>query len=272
MNLLINARDAMPNGGRLLLSTRKVAPGQLPAAIDLPSGEYVAIVVEDSGVGMTPEVAARALEPFYTTKEIGEGSGLGLSTVYGFAKQPGGELQIDSAAGAGTRVTLYLPCNSGAGEQNRESVDANERRRGTGTILVVEDDVEVREISVEILGSLGYRILVARDGRETLDQLRGSQSVDLLFTDLVMPGGISGVALARQARAMRPGLRVLLATAYAAVEADATDEFPLIAKPFRSAELSQAIARALTHEDAEPWSAAAKTADRYQERHLTGTE
>ena len=254
MNLVINARDAMPDGGLLMLSTRKLGADQLPAAIDLPPGDYVAIAVEDNGVGMTPEVAARALEPFYTTKEIGKGSGLGLSTVYGFAKQSGGELHIESAVGAGARVTLYLPCDPGTAQENRAPDDASEQQRGTGTIMIVEDDADVRDISVEILQDLGYRILVACDGLDALDRLRSAEPVDLLFTDLVMPGGISGVALARQAQAMRPGLRVLLTTGYAAVEADATDEFPIIAKPFRSAELSETIARLLARHEGEPRS------------------
>lgn len=248
MNLVINARDAMPDGGRLILSTRKIAAGELPAAIDLPPGDYVAITVEDNGEGMKPEVAARALEPFYTTKEIGKGSGLGLSTVYGFTKQSGGELHIESALGAGTRVTLYLPSDSGAGQDNQGYLPTNEPQRGSGTILVVEDDTEVREVSVEILQSLGYRILVARNGQEALDLLKSPEQLDLLFTDLVMPGGISGVALARQAQAMRPGLHVLLTTGYAGVEASAAGEFPIISKPFRSAELSLAIARVIAHD------------------------
>lgn len=248
MNLVINARDAMPDGGRLMLGTRKIAAGDIPADVDLPPSDYVAFAVEDNGEGMKPEVAARALEPFFTTKEIGKGSGLGLSTAYGFARQSGGELHIESAPGIGTRVTLYLPSDSSAGQGIEEYRATNELRLGAGTILVVEDDTEVRDVSVEIVQSLGYRILVARNGQEALDLLKGPEQLDLLFTDLVMPGGISGVTLARQAQAMRPGLHVLLTTGYAGVEAGAVGEFSIISKPFRAAELSQAIARVIARE------------------------
>jgi PAS domain S-box-containing protein len=245
MNLVINARDAMPDGGRLVLGTGKIAAAQIPADVDLPPADYVAITIEDNGAGMKPEVMARALEPFFTTKEIGKGSGLGLSTVYGFVKQSGGELRIESSPGAGTRVTLYLPIDPRVEQDSPLSPATSEPRPGAGTILVVEDDAEVREVAVEILQSLGYRILEARNGQEALELMQSPEPLDLLFTDLVMPGGISGVALARQAQAMRPGLRVLLTTGYAGAEASAADEFPLIAKPFRSTELSRAIARVM---------------------------
>ncbi|HKS88761.1 MAG TPA: PAS domain-containing protein [Stellaceae bacterium] len=242
MNLVLNARDAMPHGGRLRLSTRPADMRRLPADIDLRPGEYVALSVEDDGEGMRPEVAARAFEPFYTTKEIGKGSGLGLSTVYGFANQSGGGAHIDSTPGAGTRVTLYLPI-AGAAQDCAQGAESGDPQRGVGAILVVEDDPDVREITVEILEGLGYRTLVACNGEEALATLGRAAPIDLLFTDLVMPGGLSGVALARQARAMRPDLRVLLMTGYARPELPAADEFPIIAKPFRSVELSRAIAR-----------------------------
>jgi len=247
MNLVINARDAMPKGGRVRLTIRKVEMGQIPAHIDLLSGEYVAFSVEDNGEGMRPEVAARAFEPFYTTKEIGKGSGLGLSMVYGFAKQSGGGLHIESALGTGTSVTLYLPTTRFTAEDPQQDRARDEPRQGAGSILVVEDNAEVRDVSVEILQDLGYRTLVARNGQEALEMLQRPDLIDLLFTDLVMPGGMSGVVLARRAQVMRPGLRVLLTTGYAGLEAPATDEFPIISKPFRSAELSLAITRLIGH-------------------------
>ena len=243
MNLVINARDAMPAGGRARLTTRQLGREEIPADVDLPPGGYVAFTVEDNGEGMAPEVAARALEPFYTTKEIGKGSGLGLSTVYGFATQSGGGLHIDSAPGAGTSVTLYLPIAAAAAGEPRPGPVPEERQHGAGSILVVEDDTDVREISVAILEGLGYRTSVAGNGRDAIEALRGSEPIDLLFTDLIMPGGMSGVTLARQAQAIRPGLRVLLTTGYAGPDAPPTDEFPMIAKPFRAAELGRAIAR-----------------------------
>ncbi len=243
MNLVINARDAMPKGGRVRLTTRKVEMGQIPSRMDLPSGDYVAFAVEDNGEGMRPEVAARAFEPFYTTKEIGKGSGLGLSMVYGFAKQSGGGLRIESAVGTGTSVSLYLPAAPLTADNPLQDRAPDQPQQGAGSILVVEDDAAVRDVSIEILQDLGYRTLVARNGQEALETLQGSGRIDLLFTDLVMPGGMSGVALARQAQVMRPGLLVLLTTGYAGLEAPDTDEFPIISKPFRSAELSLAIAR-----------------------------
>lgn len=243
MNLVINSRDAMPGGGRLRVTTRMVVPEEIPADVDLRRGDYVAFTVKDNGEGMTPEVAARALEPFYTTKEIGKGSGLGLSTVYGFATQSGGGLHIESALGAGTSVTLYLPAAAAAVEESPRGPASGEQPKGVGCILVVEDDADVREVSIAILEQFGYRTLVACDGREALEALRGPDPIDLLFTDLVMPGGMSGVALARQAQMMRPGLHVLLTTGYAGSDAPPTDEFSIIAKPFRSAELGRAVAR-----------------------------
>jgi hypothetical protein len=192
MNLVINARDAVPKGGRVRLATSKVEIGQTPSRIDLPSGDYVAFTVEDNGEGMRSEAAARAFEPFYTTKEIGKGSGLGLSMVYGFAKQSGGGTYIESAPGTGTSVTLYLPTALLTAEDGQQDRARDEPRRGAGAILVVEDDPEVREVSVEILQDLGYRTLVARNGEEALEALHRPDRIDLLFTDLVMPGGMSG--------------------------------------------------------------------------------
>ena len=221
---------------------------EIPAGIDLRSRGYVGFTVEDNGEGMRPEVAARAVEPFYTTKGIGKGSGLGLSMVYGFAQQSGGGLHIKSELGTGTCVTLYLPTAtaSSTAEDTQQDRAAIDLQRGAGSILVVEDDAEVREMSVEILRDLGYRTLVARNGQEALEALQRPDRIDLLFTDLVMPGGMSGIALARQAQAIRPGLRVLLATGYSALEKPATDQFPIISKPFRSAEPSFAIARLIS--------------------------
>jgi len=243
MNLVFNARDAMPRGGRLKLTIRKMGTEHIPAEVDLNGGDYVAFTVEDNGEGMRPEVLARAFEPFYTTKEVGKGSGLGLSTVYGFAKQSGGGAHIESAPGAGTRVTLYLPTASPVAEESKQDGAIDTRQRGSGSILVVEDDADVRDVSIAILENLGYRTLMARNGQEALAALRGAGPIDLLFTDLVMPGGMSGIALAQQAQAIRPGLRVLLTTGYAGIETHPTEEFPIILKPFRAAELSRTIAR-----------------------------
>lgn len=245
MNLVINARDAMPAGGCLRLTTEKIGTEHLPADVDLDRGDYVALTVEDNGEGMRPEVLSRVFEPFYTTKEIGKGSGLGLSMVYGFAKQSGGCAHIESALGAGTRVTLYLPAAAPAAKNSAADEVIDAPRRGAGSILIVEDDADVRDVAIAILEDLGYRTLVARNAQEALELLQSVDPIDLLFTDLVMPGGVSGVALARQAQVIRPGLRVLLTTGYAGMEGPLADEdeFPIIPKPFRAAELSRTIGR-----------------------------
>ncbi len=200
MNLVMNARDAMPGGGRLTVTTRKVSASDVTFGEAPAPGDYVEFAVADTGEGMSAAVAARAFEPFYTTKDVGKGSGLGLSTVYGFARQSGGGATLTSAPGEGTRVAFYLPVISAPLEHPIENVPAGPLQGGAGLILVVEDDDAVREVS-------------------------------------------SGAALAGQAQALRPGLRVLLTTGYARRDGSETDKFPVIAKPFRSAELSAAVAR-----------------------------
>jgi PAS domain S-box-containing protein len=245
MNLVINSRDAMPHGGRITVRTSNVSATDLPGDVDLRSGDYVALAVEDNGEGMTPEIAARAFDPFFTTKEVGKGTGLGLSMAHGFAVQSGGTLRLQSARGVGTCVTLYLPREQSAAEADRESPGA-EPLGGTGTVLVVEDDEQVRAISVEMLSSLGYRVHIARDGHQALAILEGGEAVELLFTDLVMPNGMSGIELGRQACRIKPGLAVLLTTGYALQQSAAPDEFPVIAKPLRLAVLSEAVGRLLS--------------------------
>lgn len=241
INLVLNARDAMPSGGRVKLTTRNAQIRDVPPDFDLSPGEYVAFAVEDTGHGMTPEVAARAFEPFYTTKEIGKGSGLGLSMVYGFAKQSGGGVQLQTQPGTGTRVTVYLPRAPTPIEPAHQAAPADQVRHGSGSILIVEDDEDVRQFSVVILQERGYRVKVARDGREALNILRDADDIDLLFTDIVMPGGVSGVVLAREAKRICPRLKVLLTTGYAELQATGMQEFAVIRKPFRPAELTRLI-------------------------------
>jgi PAS domain S-box-containing protein len=167
MNLVINSRDAMPHGGRITVRTCNLSAADLPGDVDLTSGDYVALAVEDTGEGMTPEIATRAFDPFFTTKGVGKGTGLGLSMVHGFAAQSGGGLRLESAPGVGTYVTLYLPRDRSATEADREE-SAAKPRGGAGAVLVVEDDEQIRAISVEMLSSLGYRVHIACDGNEAL--------------------------------------------------------------------------------------------------------
>jgi PAS domain S-box-containing protein len=247
LNLLGNARDAMNGTGRITISTENVATGAAEET-DLEAGDYVTLAVTDTGCGMSPAVLSRAFEPFYTTKEVGKGTGLGLSQVYGFTKQSGGTARIESRAGVGTTVRLYLPRQDG--EPAIDGVAATEgeaARSPSATILVVDDDDDVREMTVEMLSDLGYRIRVAINGPEALAILRRDKSVDLLFSDVVMPAGMSGVELARAARRLRPDLRVLLSSGHPGDTGSQAiqPEFPFIAKPYRPSTLGPRIAEAL---------------------------
>jgi len=247
LNLAANARDAMSGSGRLVIRTENVTIAE--DAIDQPAGDYVLLSVADTGCGMTAEVLERAFEPFYTTKEVGKGTGLGLSQVYGFAKQSGGAARIESQVGKGTTVRIFIPRADGqvvAGAALHEGL--HETPPAAATILVVEDDPDVREIIVGILSDLGYRTLVATNGPEALAILNRENPVDLLFTDIVMPAGMSGTELARQASRLRPELKVLLSSGYTR-EANrwrsAAVEFPFIAKPYRPTTLRKKLEEVL---------------------------
>jgi len=248
LNLAANARDAMGRSGRLILRTENVttAGGD---AVDQPAGDYVALAVTDTGSGMSSEVRERAFEPFYTTKEVGKGTGLGLSQVYGFAKQSGGAARIESKIGKGTTVRIYIPRADGHPAVSTVSKEGiGKTPPGDATILVVEDDPDVREMIVGILSDLGYRTLVAANGPEALAILDRDHSVDLLFTDIVMPAGMSGTELARQASRLRPDLKVLLSSGYTR-EANrwrsGRAEFPFIAKPYRPTTLGEKLEEVL---------------------------
>jgi PAS domain S-box-containing protein len=237
LNLAINARDAMPQGGRLTLRTANVQlpPTQLGPGEILPAGEFVQVTVADTGTGMPQHVVDRAFDPFFTTKPIGQGTGLGLSMVYGFARQSGGFARIDSREGEGTAVSLLLP-RVVAGEDSQPVVEAvQELARGCGeTIVVVEDDEVVRTLALETLGALGYRVHAAATAAEGARLLNELGAVDLLLSDIGLPGGVSGKQLADAARASRPDLKVILITGYAqeATEADlVAQKFALLRKP-----------------------------------------
>ncbi len=240
VNLALNARDAMPRGGRLTLSARAERIDAAQAGDALPAGAYVVFTVQDTGLGMTAEVLARALEPFFTTKEHGKGSGLGLSMVYGFAKQSGGHLTIDSRLGYGTRVDLFLPVAPEARADERKAA-APGTTRGDETILIVEDEADVRAIAVRFLQSLGYRVLAAADAAAALAQLEATPGIALLFSDVILGAGMSGVELADAARRLRPQLPVLLTSGYERAAADDARGFPLLHKPYRREQLAAAI-------------------------------
>ena len=238
LNLAINARDAMPDGGRLRIETSSAQVDEKYAAShpDAAPGSYVRVAVIDTGSGMSPDVLARAVEPFFTTKEVGQGTGLGLSMVYGFVKQSGGYLDVHSVEGKGTSIELFLPPARNRPDDSVDSSAIAELRRGHGeTILVCEDDEDVRDFSTATLRELGYVVHEARNAAEAMDVLEQADHVDLLFTDVVLPGGANGAQLAQNARKLRPDLKVLLTTGYARSALDDTELEPaleLISKPF----------------------------------------
>jgi PAS domain S-box-containing protein len=218
LNLCINARDAMPDGGRLTIETTNAWIDEKGARQrDVQPGQYVAICVTDTGTGMPPEVVARAFDPFFTTKPIGQGTGLGLSMIYGFARQSGGQARIYSEVGSGTTVRLYLPRFYGEAEEASEEAPSElmPRAESGETVLVVDDEPSVRMLLTETLDELGYAVIEASDGPAGLKLLQSNIRIDLLITDVGLPGGMNGRQLADTARLNRPDLKVLFITGYA---------------------------------------------------------
>jgi len=235
LNLVVNARDATPEGGRISLSTRLIELRSTEVN-NLRAGHYVRITVKDNGAGMPPEVVSRAIEPFFTTKEVGKGTGMGLSQVYGFVQQAGGDLVIDSGVGQGTAVSLYLPAVEG--ETVTEPGRAEQERADKA--LVVDDQPEVLEVAVELFRQLGYDVVSASNGKDALDIIRRSPDVDVVFSDIVMPG-MTGIELGRQVRSLAPNVKVILASGYTSNMSEIRDpglsEFAFVAKPYRMAEI-----------------------------------
>jgi PAS domain S-box-containing protein len=247
LNLALNAQDAMPSGGHLTLSTELAAIDEDYRALhpEVMSGSYALISVTDDGEGMTPDVIEHAFEPFFTTKEVGKGSGLGLSMVYGFAKQSDGHVSIYSEEGLGTTVRIYLP-RAGAGQSVTDVLESEEAApRGHETILIAEDDPFVRSSVILRVEALGYRVISAVNGKEALQRLRTDPGIDMLFTDIIMPDGMSGWELADQARRLRPGLPVLFTSGYAletlVEQGRAQAQAVVLTKPYRKAELAQRL-------------------------------
>jgi PAS domain S-box-containing protein len=238
LNLCINARDAMAENGVLTLSTRNepVAEGQI---VDLSPGDYVVISVADTGSGIPPDILARVLEPFFTTKEVGKGTGLGLPMVYGLAQQSGGTVTINSTVGVGTVVELYLSRISmgreGGAQEEQSVAPAASRVR----ILLVDDDAEVRTVTAAYLAEMGHRVVEAADGSSALDILKADDQIDLLIADFAMPG-MTGTDLADKAREARPGIGILLVTGYADPE-KVPDGYPVLQKPFTRADLAAKV-------------------------------
>jgi signal transduction histidine kinase len=239
LNLCINARDAMPDEGSLYITTSNVVldAGEARRLGDIGAGQYVRIAVSDTGVGMSPDTVAKAVEPFFTTKPLGQGTGLGLSMIYGFVRQSGGQVRIDSALGRGTTVNLYLPRYLGESsrDEDGDGASASDGAAAGGTVLVVEDDEVIRALIVETLEDQGYRCREAVDGPSGLAILQSNMVVDLLVTDIGLPG-LNGRQVADAARLLRPGLRVLFMTGYAENAILGSDYLgdgmALITKPF----------------------------------------
>ena len=239
LNLCINARDAMPDGGRITIATSNITIDERAAeAQDISPGEYLAMSVSDTGTGMSPELVARVFEPFFTTKPIGEGTGLGLSMIYGFAKQSGGQVRIHSHVGQGTTVTLHLPRYEGQlAVEIKEQGGAHDHKAKQGeTVLVVDDEGTVRMLITDVLKELGYSVVEAADSLAALRLLQSGADIDLLISDVGLPGGMNGRQLAEAARQTRPNLRVLFVTGYAEAAVIGSDDLPagtrLLTKPF----------------------------------------
>jgi signal transduction histidine kinase/CheY-like chemotaxis protein len=239
LNLAVNARDAMPHGGTIVVRAHNV--------VDDAGTDFVRLSFADSGTGMTPEVQARVFEPFYTTKEVGKGSGLGLAQVHGFAKQSGGSVRVDSEVGRGTTIELLLPRSNtipSAGERHLVDLHVEPRRRpAAGSVLLVEDDDEVAALVCEMLDQLGYTVTRVASAAAALGALADGRGIDVMFSDIMMPGGMNGVELAREVRSRKPGLPVLLTSGYAgAARAQAEAEgMPILAKPYGIDELASSL-------------------------------
>ena len=245
LNLAVNSRDAMPRGGTLTVTLQRAERDDdlVRQNRTASPGPWIVLSIEDSGVGMPKEVVDRVFEPFFTTKEPGKGSGLGLSRVYGFVRQSGGFVTLESTVGIGTRLSIYLPPSR---KSLSEPVAVNQllvaSAARTGTILLVEDDSGVLALVIEMLTDLGYRVMTASDAHGALEIVRRGEPIDLILTDVVMPGGKTGIHLAEEARALRPDIKILLTSGYpgeALARHEATDiKWPIIAKPFRQPELA----------------------------------
>ena len=248
LNLVVNARDAMPDGGVITVSTRNVhRDTRATADRGIAPGAYVMVTVTDTGTGIDAATLVRAFEPFFTTKEVGKGSGLGLSQVYGFARSAGGDVAIESEVGRGTSVRLYFPPSADVpAEEIAPAPGKVPLRAATSgeTVLLVEDDEQVLDMAIESLEELRYTVIVAHNAREALEHVRGPTRIDIMFSDVVMPGGMNGAQLAVEARRLRPELKVLLTSGYVGeplTSKPIADDMDVLNKPYRRDELAQKL-------------------------------
>ncbi|MEE8393262.1 MAG: ATP-binding protein, partial [Rhodospirillales bacterium] len=248
LNLAVNARDAMSQGGTLSIDMRDVEIENNDGGVygELTPGRYACIAVKDTGHGMTEDVKDRVFDPFFTTKESGHGTGMGLSMVYGFAKQSGGLVRIESEEGKGTTIEILLPAAINEKEKPKDTAGNNKNFQGRGeTVLVVEDETEVRSLAVEMLYDLGYRVLEAENGDKAIDIVRDKPRIDLLFTDVLMPGRLTGKELAQEACRHAKNIKVIFTSGHPAdhLSGDApnAEKFTLIRKPYTKRKLAETI-------------------------------
>jgi CheY-like chemotaxis protein len=242
INLVVNARDAMPDGGRVVVGARNVElrPEDTPERL---CGEFVALTVADTGCGIDPAILPKVFEPFFTTKQLDKGTGLGLSQVYGLSRQSGGTVAIASHVGEGTVVTIYLPRSRR--RLSEEPAGDGEAPRGYETVLVVEDNPGVQEVAGLLLDQLGYRVLHAPSAAAALQLLAADDAIDLVFTDVVMPGELDGLALARRVKQEYPDVAILLTSGYAKAWPTREAGLPILRKPYKLQSLARAIRAAL---------------------------
>jgi CheY-like chemotaxis protein len=266
VNLATNARDAMPKGGQLTIATRNATldAGYAAQHADVSAGDYAVIEVSDTGTGIAPEIVGRIFEPFFTTKASGQGTGLGLSMAFGFVKQSGGHLSVYSEPGLSTTFRIYLPRGDGGETATADRPDPGAVVGGHETILVVEDNAQLRRTAERQLTEMGYTVRESDSAAPALAILSGGEKVDLLFTDIVMPGTMDGLELANQASRLRPGLRVLLTSGFpgghGADQRLADSPFRLLGKPYSFWELGQAVRMVLDKADPGVGSAAPASA------------
>ena len=242
LNLALNARDAMADGGELRIETQNIVEEESVAGCS--PGPYVRLAVADNGSGMPPEVRDRVFEPFFTTKEVGKGTGLGLSMVYGFVRQSGGHIAVESAPGAGTTVALYLPATTQEPDAEQDTIETKAVPTGSERVLVVDDNEDLLNVTSAMLSNFGYHVSCANNGAEALRTLQSDQPFELLFSDIVMPNGINGIELAREAKRLRKDIKILLTSGYAdgvLQRNKAVGEFSIIDKPFSLADLARRV-------------------------------
>jgi CheY-like chemotaxis protein len=244
VNVAVNARDAMPGGGTITLSARNVTLKKSDG-VEALEGEFVALAMTDTGVGIAPDVLPKIFEPFFTTKALGKGTGLGLSQVYGFSRQSRGTVVVTSKVGSGTTITIYLPRKHAAMVRTAEAPSLQPFVPGQGTVLVVEDNAEVAEVTMSLVEQLGYRTLRADNATDALSKLQQGERIDLVFSDVVMPGSMNGIALAQEIGNRYPWIPVLLTSGYSDVVQTAASHIPILRKPFQLPSLDRSIREAL---------------------------